>query len=333
MSNHYHFIFKTPEPNMVEGMGWFQNTWTRRIAPPPTPPYGLEKQFPSNLPHQPRPPKGWKSNFLAIFDWNGRAGEFDLRVLREPNPIAHEIPPTLMKSLPTTTCILALGLCTISANAALVSGVTAISSFSTASANRTPVSAVNGSGLNASATPDVPGSWTHQGGNGEFGGDLNWLAFARADLNATNTDVANHWIGFDLGSRESLDSMNLFNFGVSTGGNNDRGVNQGDIYYRSDSFGNNSDNNNVAFDNTGWTLLGTAGAQTFAIGPNDGSFQGATNVPLGGISARYFAIDINSDHGDGDFVGVGEVQFFTPEPSTSVLCGFAAIALLVRRRR
>ena len=31
MSNHYHFLFKTPEANLVEGMKWFQNTWTRRF--------------------------------------------------------------------------------------------------------------------------------------------------------------------------------------------------------------------------------------------------------------------------------------------------------------
>ena len=31
MSNHYHFLFKTPEPNLVQGMSWFQNTWTRRF--------------------------------------------------------------------------------------------------------------------------------------------------------------------------------------------------------------------------------------------------------------------------------------------------------------
>jgi|GEM_PF-1636694 len=30
MSNHYHFLFQTPEPNLVQGMSWFQNTWTRR---------------------------------------------------------------------------------------------------------------------------------------------------------------------------------------------------------------------------------------------------------------------------------------------------------------
>lgn len=31
MSNHYHFLLKTPEPNLVAGMTWFQNTWTRRF--------------------------------------------------------------------------------------------------------------------------------------------------------------------------------------------------------------------------------------------------------------------------------------------------------------
>lgn len=31
MGNHYHLVFKTPEPNLVEGMKWFQNTWTKRF--------------------------------------------------------------------------------------------------------------------------------------------------------------------------------------------------------------------------------------------------------------------------------------------------------------
>ena len=31
MGNHYHLVFKTPEPNLVEGMKWPQNTWTKRF--------------------------------------------------------------------------------------------------------------------------------------------------------------------------------------------------------------------------------------------------------------------------------------------------------------
>lgn len=31
MGNHYHLMIETPEPNLVEGMGWLQNTYTRRF--------------------------------------------------------------------------------------------------------------------------------------------------------------------------------------------------------------------------------------------------------------------------------------------------------------
>ena len=31
MGNHYHFLFQTPEPNLVRGMSWFQTTWTQRF--------------------------------------------------------------------------------------------------------------------------------------------------------------------------------------------------------------------------------------------------------------------------------------------------------------
>ena len=31
MDNHYHAVFRTPEPNLVAGMQWFQNAYTRRL--------------------------------------------------------------------------------------------------------------------------------------------------------------------------------------------------------------------------------------------------------------------------------------------------------------
>jgi hypothetical protein len=31
MSNHYHLLVETPEPNLVTGMRWFQTTWTIRF--------------------------------------------------------------------------------------------------------------------------------------------------------------------------------------------------------------------------------------------------------------------------------------------------------------
>jgi putative transposase len=32
LDNHYHWVIQTPEPNLVEGMKWFQNTYTRRFS-------------------------------------------------------------------------------------------------------------------------------------------------------------------------------------------------------------------------------------------------------------------------------------------------------------
>jgi putative transposase len=31
MGNHYHLFIETPEANLVEGMKWLQNTYTRRF--------------------------------------------------------------------------------------------------------------------------------------------------------------------------------------------------------------------------------------------------------------------------------------------------------------
>ena len=31
MDNHYHLLLETPEPNLVNGMKWFQGTYTQRV--------------------------------------------------------------------------------------------------------------------------------------------------------------------------------------------------------------------------------------------------------------------------------------------------------------
>jgi REP element-mobilizing transposase RayT len=31
MGNHYHLVVQTPEPNLVAGMAWLQNAYTRRF--------------------------------------------------------------------------------------------------------------------------------------------------------------------------------------------------------------------------------------------------------------------------------------------------------------
>ena len=212
----------------------------------------------------------------------------------------------------------------------LISGVTASASHNPFAPGRGADRMVDGSGLNSPANPDDPTAWTHTGGENEFGDNRNYLADARAG----QTVVDDKWVAFDLGSVQELSAMNVFNFGVSAGVRNQRGTQNADVYYRSDSLGGNANNNNVAFDATGWTAFGS---QVFTIGPTDGLAQGADTLDMSGITARYIAIDINTNHGDSGFVGLGEVQFFNtiPEPGSGALLsvGLLLVAGVLRRSR
>jgi hypothetical protein len=71
----------------------------------------------------------------------------------------------------------------------------------------------------------------------------------------------------------------------------------------------------------------------FTIAPATDVNQATPDViTFGGVSARMVALEFLANHGHGDdYVGIGEIQFFIPEPST-----FALLALggfLIRRIR
>lgn len=185
---------------------------------------------------------------------------------------------------------------------------------------------VNGEDLANSGDVNDPAAWSYSGGDNNWGRNENWNS---------PDGVDDQWIAFDLGSIQDGLKMNVANFDTSNAQNIDRGINQGDIYYRSDSFGGNSDLNGSAFDPTGWTLWGSAGSQTFTQTPAGGGFHDFQLIDLG-VSARYIAIDINSSHGAAS-VGLNEVQFFStaiPEPSSyAFLAGLLALTWISLRRR
>ena len=60
MGNHYHLVIETPEPNLVAGMQWLQNTYTRRfnvrhrLPPQPSPLRSQERGvgFPISVPRR-----------------------------------------------------------------------------------------------------------------------------------------------------------------------------------------------------------------------------------------------------------------------------------------
>ena len=182
---------------------------------------------------------------------------------------------------------------------------------------RTPDRAINGSGIVlGGGDPTDRNNYAHAFGTNAFGDTYNFLA----DINSTE----GNWFKVDLGQTYALQDAFFFNFNPdgSEGGmdNEDRGVATADIWYldaASDPNANN-DGNESAFISTGWTQLGSTSNLTIA--PTGDANQTVPDViDFGGVRARFVALDILSNHGDGGFVGFGEIQFFAvPIPNSSV---------------
>jgi hypothetical protein len=81
----------------------------------------------------------------------------------------------------------------------------------------------------------------------------------------------------------------------------------------------------------GWTLDGMA---TLSQAPGTGDYDGET-VILGDFVAEHVLFMIDTNYGDAAMVGLSQVQFFVPEPSTAALLAGACLGLVscLRRRR
>lgn len=81
----------------------------------------------------------------------------------------------------------------------------------------------------------------------------------------------------------------------------------------------------------GWTLDGMV---TLSQAPGTGDYDGET-VILGDFLAQHVLFMIDTNYGDAAMVGLSEVQFFVPEPSTAALLAGACLGLVscLRRRR
>ncbi|MCA9247495.1 MAG: PEP-CTERM sorting domain-containing protein [Planctomycetales bacterium] len=162
--------------------------------------------------------------------------------------------------------------------------------------------------------------------NGE---NFNWMS------NGSPTD---NWYIIDLGQSYYLAEAQFFNFNTTVGSNTDRGIGTADIYVfdgASEPNANNNDNNNLTFDNAGWTLF--SGSHAFTIAPGGDNYNTPDIIDFNNLSVRFLAFDINSTQGDLSFVGFSEIVFFegyaVPEPSTALLLGVGLVGLVARRRR
>jgi autotransporter-associated beta strand protein len=142
------------------------------------------------------------------------------------------------------------------------------------------------------------------------------------DMWLTDAQVANSWIKIALGDTYSLDYLRVWNYNES-GGYHTRGINQCDIYVATSDPGVNTDDSKVAFNATGWTLVKEDQIFTMA----DGSATLANTDPqidMGGVSAAFLAIRIDSNHPGGDgYTGLSELQIYWA-PDTISFSGLSA---------
>lgn len=192
-------------------------------------------------------------------------------------------------------------------------GITAIASteWTATTPNRLAIQAVDGSGLSG---PLLKGA-SHNNSPQNV-----WLS-------NQSLPVADQWIRVDLGDVYVLDAVKIWN-----DSHPNRGVLQADIYTAIDAFNSAGDPGNPDDNPANWLLQFP-----------DRQFLPYNSVSedildLSGITARYFAIAIDTNTGGDSLVGLGELQFFgtlVPEPSALFLAatGLLGLAFLGRRKR
>jgi hypothetical protein len=160
------------------------------------------------------------------------------------------------------------------------------------------------SGINTSADPNDPSTWVTTGNDWQDG----WGASTQLNPGATaNSKIG--WITFDLGSTvANLDKMYIWN---RRDQGNDEGVSSYKLYYATAPtvavpapVAAGTEYGDYDFASGGWTLhsSGNLTKRNSSVG------NGAENVlSLGGISARYVAIEILSSTNPDTRVGLDEV--------------------------
>ena len=183
---------------------------------------------------------------------------------------------------------------------------------------RQPGRAIDGSGLAASGLHD---STTYAG---------RWLS---APESAS-------WMIVNLGQSYSLDRVVVYNLnnGIADVTGTDRGIERTSIWIHDGPTEPNANNNHLVnnpFDSTGWTLF--QADRIFVEAPATPTFSPTETIDLGGVDARFFALQIKDNHsptGIDGFAGVSELQFFAvPEPSTLALLALGGLAMAHVRRR
>jgi hypothetical protein len=186
----------------------------------------------------------------------------------------------------------------------------------------------NRNGVNLQSQPDNPSVWTH--GN-------RWQDDWQGNL-LSGTDKKG-WAVFDFGSEQTqFGMMYLWNVNETANNHLQAGTNEFNIHYATNPTttppARSSTATDYDFSSGGWTKLNST---TLTLAQGDGSTANALDgsYDISAISsARYIGLELISNYGATDRVGLGEVVFTVPETSSSaMLLGLIGLGLLQRRRR
>ena len=181
--------------------------------------------------------------------------------------------------------------------------------------------------------PSDPSTWTADGGDHY---SHEWQAGA-LQSGAVNNKIA--WTAFDFGATvANLDDIYFWNIRQDSG--QDARTILYNIYYCTGSPtvalpAAPTDDSTVDYDfsSPGWTLLNTGGTLTM---PQKGGAPDPANqiISLGGISARYIAVEILTNAGSTSRAGLSEIAIVQiPEPATLALLGLGGLGLILGRKR